>query len=149
MLMNGGDLRFNISHTDGKAVFAFIREYEIGVDIEKILPDVNVWEIAEGFCAPGERRVLAELSGDRLAEVFFRCWTRKEAFTKALGMGLAIRLQDLDVGLDSDRASLRGCDSSACWTLYDLSIQAGYSATVVWGSSAGIDCHLPLSARTA
>ena len=89
----GSGLRFNVSHCGDVAVHAFTRGREIGVDVEAVraLPDAD--QIAARFFSPRENQAYQALpSGDR-AVGFFNCWTRKEAYIKALGEGLAHPLQ--------------------------------------------------------
>src|ERR1700733_4041788 len=83
------DLDFNLSHTEGMAIFGFTRGHRIGVDIERLRSDFPAGEIAERFFSLAEREALRETRAARRHEVFFRIWTRKEAYIKALGEGLS------------------------------------------------------------
>jgi 4'-phosphopantetheinyl transferase len=76
-------LRFNVSHCDDVAVYAFSSAGDIGVDVEAVrpMPDADALD-------PRER-----------ALGFFQCWTRKEAFIKALGHGMYHPLDRFDVSL--------------------------------------------------
>jgi 4'-phosphopantetheinyl transferase len=135
-LRNGPpDLRFNVSHTEGLAVMALVREREIGVDAEKIRPQPDAQKLAKRFFSPQEQRFLEKLSGDELQRAFFRCWTHKEAYIKAKGEGLSIPLHAFDVSLEQDRpAAVVGTrpdpTEAGRWTLYDLSIGRGYAAAL-------------------
>ena len=85
-----GWLRFNVAHSDAVAVFAVARDREVGVDLEEIRSDFPIDVVARHFYSPRERAELAGLpEGDRLRAAF-DCWTRKEAYLKALGVGLAL-----------------------------------------------------------
>lgn len=96
-----GDLRFNLSHTDGLVAVAVARG-EVGVDVEDTWRRSHTDQIAEHFFAAGEVAGLRALPGERQHGRFFDLWTLKEAYIKARGMGLAISLQrfayDLDTG---------------------------------------------------
>jgi 4'-phosphopantetheinyl transferase len=135
-LRNGPpDLRFNVSHTEGLAVLALVREREIGVDAEKIRPQPDAQKLAKRFFSPQEQRFLEKLSGDELQRAFFRCWTHKEAYIKGKGEGLSIPLHAFDVSLEEDRpAALVGTRPDPAeagrWNLYDLSIGQGYAAAL-------------------
>lgn len=83
------------------ALFAFARA-EVGVDIEKIRSDVEHLQLADRFFSEYERAQLRQFSGRDLDKAFFRCWTRKEAYVKAKGGGLAISLTEFDVSLTAD-----------------------------------------------
>lgn len=93
------DLRFNVSHCGELAAYAFAEGCEVGVDVEEVreLPDAD--EIAMRFFAPRERAAYLRLRPRERAQGFFNCWTRKEAFVKALGEGLSHPLAAFDVSL--------------------------------------------------
>jgi 4'-phosphopantetheinyl transferase len=88
--------RFNASHCDEVALYAFSRETDVGIDIEAIRPIAEADDIAARFFSPRERRDYLALAPDDRPRGFFRCWTRKEALVKALGEGLSLPLERLD-----------------------------------------------------
>ena len=94
-----GDLRFNLSHSEDVAVYAFARGREIGVDLEgvRVLPDGD--DIAARFFSVRENAAYRGLNARDKPLGFFQCWTRKEAFIKALGDGLYHPLDSFDVSL--------------------------------------------------
>jgi 4'-phosphopantetheinyl transferase len=93
------DLRFNLSHCDDVAAFAFCRGREVGLDIESVraLPDAE--DIAGRFFSRRENDAYLALAPHDRPLGFFNCWTRKEAFVKALGAGLGYPLDRFDVSL--------------------------------------------------
>src|SRR5207237_4344548 len=93
------DLFFNVSHSEDLAAFAFTSGHRIGVDVEMIRQSVDVDEIPRRFFSSAEQRALAGLSATEKYQGFFNCWTRKEAYIKALGSGLSLPLRDFDVSL--------------------------------------------------
>ena len=93
------DIRFNLSHSGERAVFAFIRGRELGIDVEQIRHDFEAQSVAERFFSSAEREALALISPEIRHEAFFHCWTRKEAFVKAKGDGLFLPLDQFDVSL--------------------------------------------------
>jgi 4'-phosphopantetheinyl transferase len=88
--------RFNVSHCDELALYAFSRESELGIDLEAIRPVGEADAIAERFFAPGERRDYSLLASGERTLGFLRIWTRKEALAKGLGAGLSVPLEALD-----------------------------------------------------
>lgn len=125
------DLCFNISHSDGLALYAFTRERQIGIDVERIRPEVANEQIAERFFAPQEVESLRALPSDRQPEAFFRCWTRKEAFIKARGEGLSLPLDQFAVSLTPGEPaaiiSINGdAETASLWSLRELRPGAGY-----------------------
>jgi 4'-phosphopantetheinyl transferase len=130
------DITFNVSHSHERAVFAFSRGLEIGIDVEKINPRRSDREVAEQFFSALEVEELFALPAVDQERAFFTCWTRKEAFIKARGEGLNLPLQDFDVTLTPDASpKLRRTKWSRsepdAWRLFDLSVGCpGYVAAL-------------------
>jgi len=130
------DLRFNLSHCEDVAVYAFCSGREVGVDVEAVrtLPDAD--DVAARWFSPREYATYRTLEpGDR-ALGFFQCWTRKEAFIKALGDGLYHPLDRFDVSLGPGQPAqiLRVADvpGDRCpWRLDGFSPVPGFVAAVV------------------
>jgi 4'-phosphopantetheinyl transferase len=99
---DAGGLEFNLSNSDELALAAFVLGREIGVDVEFLRPMPDCEQISERFFSASERQVLREIPGPRKEETFFNCWTRKEAYLKAVGEGLAAPLDSFDVTLAPD-----------------------------------------------
>jgi 4'-phosphopantetheinyl transferase len=99
------EIRFNLSHSGGIALFAFTRHREIGVDVEQVRRDSDLEAISRRFFSAHEQGQLASLSPEERIEAFFRCWTRKEAYIKATGDGLALPLSQFDVSLHASNSS--------------------------------------------
>jgi 4'-phosphopantetheinyl transferase len=97
--VNGTDLHFNLSHSGGVALYVFARDAEVGCDIEWRRPEFARKEVAERFFSEQELQSLRAVPHSRRVEAFFNCWTRKEAFIKALGFGVSYPLKAFDVSL--------------------------------------------------
>jgi 4'-phosphopantetheinyl transferase len=128
-------LDFNVSHTAGLALLAFARGRKIGVDVEKVRRDFGTAEIAERFFSMAERSALRELPEQQRHDAFFRCWTRKEAFIKALGEGLSHPLDQFDVSLTPGRpaallATRPDAEEVTSWSLWDIQVPGGYVAAL-------------------
>jgi 4'-phosphopantetheinyl transferase len=95
-------VEFNLSHSGILALYAFTSGRAVGVDVELIrkVPDAD--DLAERFFSPTETALLRALPPDRRSLAFLACWTRKEAFIKALGLGLSCPLDAFDVTIDPD-----------------------------------------------
>jgi 4'-phosphopantetheinyl transferase len=106
---------------------------DVGIDIER--PDtrgVDVDAFATRFFAPDETAALRQLAGRRKLRMFFRLWTLKEAFVKALGGGLRIPLDAFAVSVEGDHPRLityRNGDVDA-WTLAAPPIDDRFIAAV-------------------
>jgi 4'-phosphopantetheinyl transferase len=96
---DAASLQFNLSNSDELALAGFVGGPEIGVDIEYLRPMPDCEKISERFFSQSEREVLRGIPPSRKEEAFFNCWTRKEAYLKAVGEGLAASLDSFDVTL--------------------------------------------------
>ena len=92
-------LRFNLSHSHELAVYAVTKGREIGIDIEHIRPVSDAANIVKRFFSSQEQAAFFSLSEEQQIEAFFNCWTRKEAFIKAIGEGLFHPLDQFSVSL--------------------------------------------------
>ncbi len=126
---------FNISHSADMALFAFARERRLGVDIERIRPDVEVLKLARRFFSPRESETLARLPQRVRSQAFHACWTRKEAYIKAHGEGLFMALDRFDVGFAPDEPCelLRTLDEPeeiSLWQLVNLEPGPGFAGAL-------------------
>jgi 4'-phosphopantetheinyl transferase len=92
-------LRFNLSHSNGMALFAFARSLEVGVDIEYLQRLTDWSSVAEMTFSPREKAELAALSPENRLLGFFNGWTRKEAVLKATGEGIPSGMKQIEVSL--------------------------------------------------
>lgn len=92
-------LRFNVSHSHEMAVYAVTYKREVGIDLEFMRPLDDMERLAAGCFSARENAVWRHLPEVHRQEGFFNCWTRKEAYIKALGQGLSYLLDQFDVSL--------------------------------------------------
>lgn len=92
-------LRFNVAHSADLAVYAFSYEHEVGVDVEAVRTFPDADDIAARFFSQREQEAYRALEFCHKQRGFFNCWTRKEAYIKALGDGLYHPLDGFDVTL--------------------------------------------------
>jgi 4'-phosphopantetheinyl transferase len=138
-------LHFNVSHSRDLALFGFTRVSEIGVDVETIRPDFTTQEIANRFFAPDEAATLAQLRESERAGAFFNCWTRKEAYIKARGVGLSLGLSTFAVTLKPGEAAAlvrvdNDSDAPTRWTMLDLDVGTDYRVAVAFEGCGNISC---------
>ncbi len=140
----GFDLRFNLSHSNELALYAFAREREIGVDLEQIRTDRDHDLLAARFFSPEENAALATLPPEGRRDAFFRCWTRKEAYLKARGEGLSIPLAGFSVSAGQTAALLNvdfAPEETGRWSLISIDSIPGYAAALaVEGRPPGLRC---------
>lgn len=118
-------LRFNVSHSDDVAVCALSRGREIGIDVEAVRVIPGADDIAARFFSRRENEVYRALDSRDRPLGFFNCWTRKEAFIKALGEGLYYPLARFDVSLAPGEPArilrVEGTPGDACgWALHSF-----------------------------
>jgi 4'-phosphopantetheinyl transferase len=129
-------LGFNLSHSGEMALVAVGWERAVGVDVEQWRELSDLDALARRVFAPPERAVLGALAEAERPPAFFRCWTRKEAFIKATGRGLAQPLDRFVVSITAtERARFLDIEGDpaalARWTLHDLRVPAGYAGALV------------------
>jgi len=129
---NETGVMFNVSHSVGLALVAVCRSRDVGVDVEHQGRDVkNMLQLARRFFSEREYEQISALPEAQQRAVFLRCWTRKEAFVKALGTGLTFSLKDFDVSLGDDARleRIKGGDPGM-WTLQSIDPGEGYVGAV-------------------
>lgn len=132
----GADLRFNVSHSGAVVAYAFSRGRDIGIDVERVRVILDADDIAARFFSRRENEAYLALDRrDRLIG-FFNCWTRKEAFIKALGDGVHHPLDSFDVTLAPGEPAriLRAGDTPGddCrWALSAFVSEPGFVGAVV------------------
>jgi 4'-phosphopantetheinyl transferase len=127
----GCPLHFNVSHTDGLAVFA-VGHARVGVDVERIRPIPDADGLVTRFFSRRECAQFHSLPPAERPAAFLRAWTRKEAVLKAIGRGV----QSLDCcevtfgeGEQPALLELDGKRSAAgSWELFAWEPAAGYMA---------------------
>jgi 4'-phosphopantetheinyl transferase len=126
---------FNMSDSEGLALYAFTRGHEIGIDIEHIRDIPEMDQIAEQYFSARENAVFRSLPESKKREAFFSFWTRKEAFMKAKGEGLGLGLNQVEVSLTpGEQATLLSVNSNpqeaSRWSLQDLDPGPGFTAAL-------------------
>lgn len=143
----GGRLMFNLSHSADCALIALAANVEVGVDIEAIREQRDYAEIARHCFTLAEVAQLNRLPGHLYATAFLGCWTRKEAYLKARGVGLGIPLNSFSVlpaaapeqWLANPDQAAEGDDALQPWSLFALQLPPGYVGAL---AIAGHGWHL-------
>jgi 4'-phosphopantetheinyl transferase len=133
---NNRALNFNLSHSAELILYAVTRGRDVGVDVEYIREDFATLEIAEHFFSKDEVAALKSLPTDQITMGFFNCWSRKEAYIKAKGMGVSYPLDRFTVSLTpGESPALLKVDDDirevARWKMYELKPGAGYAAAMI------------------
>lgn len=80
------DYQFNVSHTQGAAIIALSPTIQLGVDIENLNREVDIVGVAKQLFTEQEQNFIFNANDKKQA--FFYVWTRKEALSKAFGLGI-------------------------------------------------------------
>ena len=108
-----GELEFSVSHSGDLVAIAVAEGRAVGIDVERVR-DVEEERVADRLFAPAEAEALRSLPAAERTSEFFRLWTRKEAYVKALGTGIATGLSEVGEG----------------WTVVDLPVPPGYAGAL-------------------
>lgn len=127
----GTRINFNVSHSGDRALIGLTLDDAVGVDVEMLRPVEDCLGLAERFFSEPERTRLGSLPEELHNEAFLNCWTRKEAFIKALGEGLSHPLDTFEVtlvpGQPARLISVAGTpDPAQHWSLCDLKTGPGF-----------------------
>ncbi len=139
-------LEFNLSHSANLALYAFSWQRHVGVDVEHMRADIPYDQLAQHSFSLHEQTTLCSLSGEQKHQAFYNCWTRKEAYIKARGMGLSLPLDLFDVSLvpGEPAALLQSRESSQevqRWSMQELHPEPEYAgALMVEGTGWQLHC---------
>jgi 4'-phosphopantetheinyl transferase len=140
ILRDSSQIDFNASHSGQMALYAFTVGCELGIDVEQLRKLDDAESIAARFFSTAEASELLSLTPEQRGPAFFRCWTRKEAYVKAVGGGLAIPLNLFQVtllpGIPARFVQLASdMGTAADWTLDHLELAPGYLGALAYRDS--------------
>jgi 4'-phosphopantetheinyl transferase len=156
----GINLQFSVSHSSQIGVYAFARDRLIGVDVEEMVPRAD-WEgVLAMYLSEYERVWFSRLASPRKPEMSYRLWTIKEAYLKAVRIGLSISPADIEVSLEGENEyrfhSINGeSERGWNWKLSRFTPATIFSASVVveagptriryfhWEPRRLLNSHLP------
>ena len=128
------DITFNVSHSNDLALIAIAQEQNIGIDIEKINHELNHQALMTRFFSEAEQTEFQTMPDANRAKAFCACWTRKEAFIKAVGDGVSYGLDNFDIAVDPENQipeiNLHK-SSDETWSAINLPINDEYMACLV------------------
>ncbi len=140
-------LNFNMSHSHKLALYAFAFHRQVGIDVEYMRADVDFEGVARHSFSPVEQGVLHALPVEARKQAFYNCWTRKEAYIKARGMGLSLSLDLFDVSMMSGESaalltSREDARETGRWAFEELMPGDGYAgALAVEGHGWQLRCY--------
>ena len=134
-------LFFNASNTDGLCVYAFSRENEVGIDIEKKRKLTGLQDLINKNFTASEILFIKQ-NPEKELERFFRYWTIKEAYLKAIGEGMRLSPDNLEFKIEQNNVklvSIKGIFEFEDWILKEFKPTEDFVGTIVYkNSSCGI-----------
>lgn len=140
-------LKFNLSHAGDYAIYGFSENRELGIDIEQFKPMLDREQIVSRFFSKEEVEAYFRLPEKDRVRAFFSCWTRKEAFIKAIGDGLHYSLDSFSVPVEpdvlSDMEILVGGLKEEKWSMHDIPLAHDHyvSSIAIEGKGYQIKCR--------
>lgn len=129
-------LRFNISHSQDIVLYAFTYGRALGIDVEYMRTNIDCAELARHSFSSAEYATWSALPEEQKTQGFFNCWSRKEAYIKARGMGLSLPLKLFDVALTPGEPaallhSREDPQEVHAWSMQALEPGSGYAGALV------------------
>ena len=138
---NPEKINFNLSHSQNTVLYAVARDREVGIDVEHIRPVSRAGKIVDRFFSEEEKEFYEEASNDDKPFRFFKLWCAREAYTKAIGSGISLPKDEIDISFVTgeflrDKSKSRG---RAAVRIYGLAEEPGTVACLaVTGDEPGI-----------
>jgi 4'-phosphopantetheinyl transferase len=148
-LASNASIEFNTTHSGHMAAFAFTVGCQIGIDLEQVRPLHDALEIANRYFCSDEAAEIVALPPNEQERSFFLCWTRKEAYIKAIGDGLSAPLHEFRVTIKSSEPArlvhlAREEKAAQEWTLHDLRLDPNYASAVAYRDRRRTLCIIPI-----
>lgn len=141
---SGRALSFNLSHTADEGILAVASEGTLGIDLERIRPEIDIERLSRRVFSPIEQDSFSAIPSDQRRISFFHVWTCKEAFLKAHGGGLTVPLNAFDVEVDPDQEAklietrLPG-DERAGWHLKVIDVEEGLRSAIAYNGRSPLE----------
>ncbi len=133
------NLQFNISHSNNLILMAITIKDDIGIDVEYNQKELCENELISAICSSKEQLFFSNLNDTQEKKMaFYRCWTRKEAYLKAIGIGLITNLKNISVDLNEFPAnkwisfhnSLER-ETEVQWKLFPINVGKSYTGSII------------------
>lgn len=138
--MDDSNLYFNMSNSAGVTVFAFSRDSEVGIDIERIRPLADLDDMIARNFTPREISFINTKPEERISR-FFRFWTVKESYLKATGEGMRLQPENLEFTIEKDRIrqlSVKGVFEQEDWNFKEFCPAHDYVGTITYGRDQAV-----------
>jgi 4'-phosphopantetheinyl transferase len=112
---------------------------ELGIDLEKVQTEFSSFDVVDHWFSAAEKAEFLALPLHLRNLAFYLGWTRKEAYLKARGEGLHMKLEDFDVSMDPARPALLNSEDATRWKMRSFCPDPEFVATLV---AEGAHCEL-------
>jgi 4'-phosphopantetheinyl transferase len=142
-------IEFNLSHSGDLALLALTIGCPVGVDVELISPKTEIVDITRRFFSPEETCDMMSLPESEREQAFFCCWTRKEAYIKAIGDGLYAPLDGFRVSVCPGEPArlihiVNEPHAPDEWCMHDLPLSPEYAAALAYRDRQRTVLALPI-----
>lgn len=140
-ITNNKNLQFNISHSGNVILIGLTLGQHIGVDVEVHNNEIDHMELASCVFSPTEQSQLHKASPAWIIKGFYNCWTLKESFIKAMGLGLHLPLDSFSMNMygSNNQNKLINIQWNGAilsdWTSRNIYIEKDYTAAYTCHSS--------------
>lgn len=155
-LVDYPEVAFNLSHSADKLAVAIANDCDLGIDIEQCKPRKNLAALVEKCFSEEELSYWQQLPEHQQTQAFYQFWTRKEAFVKATGKGIALGLKQCVINPNNPVELLRipkGYGEVNEWLIQDIDMGAVMCGALAVKNNSGsrfvmgiVSCFYPLPA---
>lgn len=123
--LEGSSIRFNMSHSHNMVAYIITFNNNIGIDIEFNDNKLDIKKLFDLVLTPRERIIFDLLKPEQQASTFYNLWTKKEALTKAIGIGLSYPLSNIEALsiAEDDKIFMTSIDDNITHLLYTYSLK--------------------------
>jgi 4'-phosphopantetheinyl transferase len=153
-LVDYPEVAFNLSHSADKLAVAIANDCALGIDIEHCKPRKNLAALADKCFSEEELSYWQQLPEHQQTQAFYQFWTRKEAFVKATGKGIALGLKQCVINPRNQARLLRipkGYGEVNEWLIQDIDMGAAMCGALAVKNNSGyrfgmgiVSCFYPL-----
>lgn len=130
-------VQFNLSHSGGTALIGVAKNRRVGVDVNSLGRNSGWTAIAKRTFSATEQASFFAQPEESQEEVFYRVWSQKEAYTKAIGDGFSYGFKNFSVVVDAgNRAGLLADDKSPAsvrqWSIVSIDVGSNFVAALAF-----------------
>ncbi len=134
-------LQFNLSHSGEIALCALGYKRKLGIDIEQVKTIQRLEGMMKRTLVASEQQQVEAESAATRSRAFLQRWTCKEAYLKAIGLGLTQSMQTLEVQIEPPKFLRVPEDCSAGWRLHLIEVPETYVGALAVAGETAVTQH--------